>query len=67
MKGNAMGPQQTYPDQGSLLLRQIGWILSAGWRLIRGADRPTYITVPVGRGQRAVLVVPPTAAPPHRR
>ena len=67
MKGDMIGQQQTYPERGSLFPGRMGWMLRAGWQMIHGADRPTYITVPVGRGQRAVLVVPPTANPPHRR
>jgi hypothetical protein len=37
----------------------IRWLLGAAWRALRGANQPTYITVPVGRGLKAVLVVPP--------
>jgi hypothetical protein len=34
-------------------------LLGAAWRAMRGAEGPTYITVPVGRGLKAVLIVPP--------
>jgi hypothetical protein len=37
----------------------IRWLLGAAWRAVRGANQPTYITVPVGRGLKAVLVMPP--------
>jgi hypothetical protein len=37
----------------------IRWLLEAACRAMRGANQPTYITVPVGRGLKAVLVVPP--------
>jgi hypothetical protein len=37
----------------------IRWLLGAAWRALRGAYQPTYITVPVGRGLKAVLIVPP--------
>ena len=37
----------------------IRWLLGAAWRAIRSANQPTYITVPVGRGLKAVLIVPP--------
>jgi hypothetical protein len=37
----------------------IRWLLGAGWRAMCGANQPTYITMPVGRGLKAVLVVPP--------
>jgi hypothetical protein len=36
----------------------IRWFLGAAWRAMRGANQPTYITVPVGRGLKAVLIVP---------
>jgi hypothetical protein len=36
----------------------IRWLLGAAWRAVRGANHPTYITVPVGRGLKAVLIVP---------
>ena len=34
-------------------------LLGDAWRAMRGAEGPTYITVPVGRGLKAVLIVPP--------
>jgi hypothetical protein len=37
----------------------VRWLLGAVWRALRGAEGPTYITVPVGRGLKAVLIVPP--------
>ena len=37
----------------------IRWLLGAAWRVLRGTNQPTYITAPLGRGLKAVLVVPP--------
>ena len=67
MKGDVMGQQQTYPDWGRLFLGQVGRTMREDWQILRGAGRPTYITVPVGRGVKAVLVVPPTAPAQRRR
>ena len=59
MSNEAKRPEQAHAVVGGSPVVVIRWLLRAAWRAMRGADQPTYITVPVGRGLKAVLVVPP--------
>jgi len=59
MSNEAKRPEQAHAVVGGSPVVVIRRLLRAAWRALRGADQPTYITVPVGRGLKAVLIVPP--------
>jgi hypothetical protein len=59
MSNEAKRPEQAHAVLGGSPVVVIRWLLRAAWRALRGADQPTYITVPVGRGLKAVMVVHP--------
>ena len=59
MSNEAKRPEQAHAVVGGSPVVVIRRLLRAAWRALRGADQPTYITVPVGRGLKAILIVPP--------